>query len=667
MPYAIDVADLLPAERRLLDAAIAGQPCVLNDLDVGPPSGEIAGWNDFDREIRAEVLALLITDQILHKRIMRVSIQGAIITGCLTVKGTATVVPFASTDCSYEAVSMGRGVTFSGDVSFTDVTFSGDIWFGGAEFSGDARFEGANFSGDASYAETTFNRDVWFDGATFTKNAAFDEATFGRDARFGGDAALAGEVVFSGDVSFANATFSGNALFERATFKEAAEFSGATFAKDAWFDSATFAEEADFSKVTFTDPSSLFLNAVVGEAMVFRRARFNGPIDGVWAARTVVFDEARFMEPASVRVLSPRLSLINAELRSGGTLRVRGGIDSTAATFGARTTISDSGAEDWLGLLAGPHELMIGDETVLLTERADLAADLMRELATPTSVRSLRRATVADLELSAVDLTDCHFAGAHGLDKMRIDSTCTLATTPGDTAMRRPLRFTHRNVIAEEREWRERYSAWGKPSNDSDDEPADTDLDESADVAMPPDAAAIAGIYRSLRKGLEDASNEPGAADFYYGEMEMRRLARRAPTEGPKPSLIERWLLTAYWAVSGYGLRAWRAFTAIGVVIAVATVLFATVGVDDPPGMTERVSWVQPISGEVSYEQVQKASFGWWDSFELAARNSVMPLRNPGNTPSLTPIGTLTDIAVRLLVPALLALAVLAIRGRTKR
>jgi len=26
-----------------------------------------------------------------------------------------------------------------------------------------------------------------------------------------------------------------------------------------------------------------------------------------------------------------------------------------------------------------------------------------------------------------------------------------------------------------------------------------------------------------LRKGLEDAKNEPGAADFYYGEMEMRR------------------------------------------------------------------------------------------------------------------------------------------------
>ncbi|MFZ1177322.1 MAG: hypothetical protein WAO15_13855, partial [Mycobacterium sp.] len=39
-------------------------------------------------------------------------------------------------------------------------------------------------------------------------------------------------------------------------------------------------------------------------------------------------------------------------------------------------------------------------------------------------------------------------------------------------------------------------------------------------------------IYRDLRKGLEEAKNEPGAADFYYGEMEMRRLAGRKPTGG---------------------------------------------------------------------------------------------------------------------------------------
>jgi hypothetical protein len=48
----------------------------------------------------------------------------------------------------------------------------------------------------------------------------------------------------------------------------------------------------------------------------------------------------------------------------------------------------------------------------------------------------------------------------------------------------------------------------------------------------------LAVLYRQLRVAVEDARNEPGAADLYYGEMEMRRLggARRG----------ERWLLGAY-------------------------------------------------------------------------------------------------------------------------
>jgi hypothetical protein len=48
------------------------------------------------------------------------------------------------------------------------------------------------------------------------------------------------------------------------------------------------------------------------------------------------------------------------------------------------------------------------------------------------------------------------------------------------------------------------------------------------------------------------SNDEPGAADFYYGEMEMRRHSQGW-------SRAERWLLQAYWLLSGYGLRASRA------------------------------------------------------------------------------------------------------------
>ncbi|GAA2972981.1 hypothetical protein GCM10010446_66780 [Streptomyces enissocaesilis] len=33
----------------------------------------------------------------------------------------------------------------------------------------------------------------------------------------------------------------------------------------------------------------------------------------------------------------------------------------------------------------------------------------------------------------------------------------------------------------------------------------------------------MAALYRQLRKSLEDGKNEPDAADFCYGECEMRR------------------------------------------------------------------------------------------------------------------------------------------------
>lgn len=39
----------------------------------------------------------------------------------------------------------------------------------------------------------------------------------------------------------------------------------------------------------------------------------------------------------------------------------------------------------------------------------------------------------------------------------------------------------------------------------------------------------LAAPYRALRKAQEDSKNEPGAADFYYGEMELRRLDPQTP------------------------------------------------------------------------------------------------------------------------------------------
>jgi hypothetical protein len=70
--------------------------------------------------------------------------------------------------------------------------------------------------------------------------------------------------------------------------------------------------------------------------------------------------------------------------------------------------------------------------------------------------------------------------------------------------------------------------------------------------------------------------------------MEMRRHARSDGNPGDRPGTasqgrVERVILTAYWLVSGYGLRAWRAMAWLALVTALLAVAFHLVGFAIPP------------------------------------------------------------------------------------
>jgi hypothetical protein len=229
-------------------------------------------------------------------------------------------------------------------------------------------------------------------------------------------------------------------------------------------------------------------------------------------------------------------------------------------------------------------------------------------------------------------VADCRFAGAHNLDKLRLESDVIFATAPlpwGSVGRR----WDGREVIAEEQAYRaarRRLTAhigaldrqWVTPSW------PDTWTDKPG-VLEP---GQIAALYRSLRKGREDAKDEPGAADFYYGEMEMRRRARRT---------VERGILTVYWLVSGYGLRAWRAIVCLAVVTALMAIAFFLIGFTRAP---------QPNT--------------YWTSALYAFRAT---LSLPDNQVTLTTWGQLLQAVLRLSGPVLLGLALLALRGRVKR
>jgi hypothetical protein len=164
--------------------------------------------------------------------------------------------------------------------------------------------------------------------------------------------------------------------------------------------------------------------------------------------------------------------------------------------------------------------------------------------------------------------------------------------------------------------------------------------------------AQLAVIYRALRKGREDAKDEPGAADFYYGEMEMRRQAKRrearlAWRERQLGRVVnaeaEHVVLWLYWVLSGYALRASRALAWLVSILAVATIVLAAVGLEQPT----------PASFP--------ARMG--TSFLVALEGAVFR----ASEQALTYVGRLVQAGLRFVGPVLLGLAVLSVRGRVKR
>ena len=149
----------------------------------------------------------------------------------------------------------------------------------------------------------------------------------------------------------------------------------------------------------------------------------------------------------------------------------------------------------------------------------------------PARLAALTESTLlAPLTLPDLALTDTTFVRTTGLEHLRI---------LGDAQWPRPK---HRRELRDEERLR-----------------------DSA-----PDEVEV--LYRQLRVGLEASKAAPAAADFYYGEMEMRRLATRHRS-------FERALLLIYKWVGGYGVRAWRPLVAY-----LTTLAFTTAAIVNPRG-----------------------------------------------------------------------------------
>ncbi|ASQ93361.1 pentapeptide repeat-containing protein [Streptomyces sp. 11-1-2] len=491
-----------------------------------------------------------------------------------------------------------------------------------------AQFSNVNFDGTAEFNEAVFEGEAWFGAAHFTSDAGFREAVFARGASFDW-ATVHGHALFSAVV------FKGSLGFRGTRFADTASFRWTVFEDHAAFDEAVFDGDAEFNEAVFRSNAQFLLMVVKGDAN-FRR---------------VVFEHVAQIGPLACRQ----------------KLRLTGAVFSTAVTIEAAVQHLDCQRTHWASTAA----LRLRHASVDLTDAVleypvSIAAQTTPFIVTwhgrgvldedglkkaPVRVLSLRGVDAAHLVLSDIDLSACRFAGTVHLDQLRLEGHCPLAALPHGWHRRRgvPVRWTQRQTLAEEVQWRTARatarSGWI--------------LAPDPRGPVPLEPTALAPVYRALRKAFEDAKNEPGAADFYYGEMEMRRNDRHTPW-------AERFLLGLYWAVSGYGLRATRALGWLLAAMAATIVLMMGLGLPDTPARP-----YSPGAGVIG-KQDPRLHAAFPDRFTGARAhkaadvviNSVV-FRSSGQ--DLTTAGRYTEMASRLAEPVLLALALLAVRGRVKR
>ncbi|MEU9580511.1 pentapeptide repeat-containing protein [Streptomyces chilikensis] len=438
-----------------------------------------------------------------------------------------------------------------------------------------------------------------------------------------------------GDARFEGAVFSGDARFSRASFSGEARFEGATFFGDALFDGVTFSGPARFGGARF------FGDVTFGEARFEGTPRL-GPLA---CGKRVVLDGAVFQRPVTVEIAARRTSCVRTRWASTATLHLRH----------TELDLRDAVLEYPVLVAARPDPFPLGRGDSL--PEAELSGE-------EPGVRlvSVGGVDAAHLALHDIDLRRCRMAGAIHLDQMKVDGWCTFATTPPGWNRRFPWRWSRRNTLAEEHHWRVRTAGrsdraaalgWGTPPRDA--------------PALRP--AAVAALYRQLRKSLEDGKNEPDAADFYYGECEMRRHDATRPRG-------ERALLLLHWALSGYGLRASRALAWLGAAMAVTVAVMMLWGLpaDDPKPTTtgRQVAAGQEITLVTDSPEpvnptgplLERVTGDRWEKALRVVINSVV-FRSSGQ--DLTTTGTYAEMASRLTEPALLGLAVLAVRSRVKR
>lgn len=547
---------------------------------------------------------------------------------------------------------------FTGKAWFDRAKFHADANFQFTKFEGSARFRQAKFSGAAKFDQASFSQEAILDKVEFASRASFTDAQFVKNARFD-------KAKFSSTVWFERVESLQQIRFWRAQFMGVALFDEAKFRGEVRFDEVQFHNDADFEQVSADGPAS-FNSTQFGGKAEFDQARFSDSVffsgaqfpritefGVITCARTMDLSGAIFPLPVTLHIATRELVCTRTRWESTATLQIRcARVDLTGAVLSAP-----------LNVTAYP---------VPFVDRRGQTVDeaLLSGQAPAVHVTSVRGVDAAQLVLTDINLSSCQFTGAFHLDQIRLEGRTTFAKVPKGIRWRFfhvwPTHRSQRRTVAEEHYWRAQDTGQS-PNPDGNSPRLWSTGPAHGDPDRTPDPDDVAAVYRQLRKAFEDGKNEPGAADFYYGEMEMRRHDRDSTSRS------ERGLLHGYWLLSGYGLRASRSLGWLAAAMLMTILLLMGFGLPQHSPKQEATGVVPANGGRVTFtidtDDPQNPTGSWFTSkrFEKALNvtlNSVV-FRSSGQ--DLTTAGTYIEMGSRLFEPALLALTLLAIRGRIKR
>ncbi|MGW2058091.1 pentapeptide repeat-containing protein [Streptomyces sp. NPDC001840] len=513
-----------------------------------------------------------------------------------------------------------EGAIKLGDASFQKSVFLGHISFDTASFQGNCTFSGAVFTKTASFNRIHFSERTIFLGTEFSASAKFTKTTFKKLA------------------FFRNAVFHDAVIFTELDMQEGVKFAGARFVKTARFTDATFQGRASFKQCRFENATFESCRFKAGLSLRESEATGSFKIDAAYVTGTLNASQTKFRADcqfgpvlstheinatdslwegrATLSISAPRVDISWA--RFNDSLRV----NARHATLACEGTRFDTAS-----IIAGAFELRFANSTGSgVLDEQQIPAGSICDL---PSISTFRGADLSNVTLVDIDLSKCHFIESHNLDKVIMDGDVRFASTPPKRiTWKNPIHsrlWTTRKVVVEEQRWRANANGsrdWPMPRR-------------NPSARKPMTAESVANVYRSLRRAQEESKNQPGAADFYYGEMEMRRHAKTLPAS-------ERFIISLYWAISGYGLRASRS------ILSLVLLIFAT-------------SWL-------AYK------FGFSGKSPTYPQTIVHYLENLVSLRSATlqgarvnTFGASLNIFLKVAGPVFLGLSVLAVRNRVRR